>query len=414
MRHGAADGRDRRTAAARPCGRRGPVGCDAGDRGGRGCASTRRGRRWCWRTRAALPFRRAFDAVFSGATFHWIHDHAALFRSIITALQARRPAGRAVRRRPEPARLLYGRAERLMREPRFARYFEDWTEPTYFADVESTRRRLAAPDSSTSRCRSKRRRRRSTARISSASSSRTSACGTTRAAAERRAAVLPPRSDGRGRGRFAAVHARLLAAQHRPGGAPHDAGRLVPARGSRTGSAKRDAANARGTIVSRFRLVSLSRRRRADLVGPGRRRRPARARSPPAPPRSWCSRCWSSGTRASSTKSSAPRPRSISTRSGLARLARDWNALPEVPAPPDLDFDAHPYARDLDLFGHASLDQVVRPAGDERRRAPAVDVAADAGPRRMIIRDRQAAVDELARGREWRETLAMEGSSGRR
>jgi trans-aconitate 2-methyltransferase len=39
---------------------------------------------------AALPFVRCFDAVFSGATFHWIHDHSALFRSIIIAL---RPAG---------------------------------------------------------------------------------------------------------------------------------------------------------------------------------------------------------------------------------------------------------------------------------------------------------------------------------
>src|SRR6185436_919479 len=42
---------------------------------------------------AALPFVRAFDAVFSGATFHWIHDHGALFRSIITALK---PGGRLV------------------------------------------------------------------------------------------------------------------------------------------------------------------------------------------------------------------------------------------------------------------------------------------------------------------------------
>src|SRR4051812_34105569 len=32
---------------------------------------------------AALPFRLAFDAVFSGATFHWIPDHGALFRSIV-------------------------------------------------------------------------------------------------------------------------------------------------------------------------------------------------------------------------------------------------------------------------------------------------------------------------------------------
>lgn len=91
----------------------------------------------------ALPFRRAFDAAFSGATFHWIHDHPALFRSIITAL---RPGGRLVAQCGGGANLalLYGRAERLMRAPRLAPAFEDWTEPTYFADVETTRRRLAA------------------------------------------------------------------------------------------------------------------------------------------------------------------------------------------------------------------------------------------------------------------------------
>jgi trans-aconitate methyltransferase len=92
---------------------------------------------------AALPFRRTFDAVFSGATFHWIHDHAALFRSIITAL---RPGGRLIAQcggGPNLA-VLYGRARRLMREPRFARYFEEWSEPTYFADVETTQRGLTA------------------------------------------------------------------------------------------------------------------------------------------------------------------------------------------------------------------------------------------------------------------------------
>jgi trans-aconitate 2-methyltransferase len=91
----------------------------------------------------ALPFRRAFDAAFSGATFHWIHDHAALFRSIVTAL---RPGGRLVAQcggGPNLA-VLYGRAERLMREPRFARYFEEWSDPTNFADVESTTRRMLA------------------------------------------------------------------------------------------------------------------------------------------------------------------------------------------------------------------------------------------------------------------------------
>lgn len=91
----------------------------------------------------ALPFRRTFDAVFSGATFHWIPDHPALFRSIIMAL---RPGGRLVAQcggGPNLA-LLYGRAGRLMQEPRFARYFEEWDEPTYFAGVEMTRQRMIA------------------------------------------------------------------------------------------------------------------------------------------------------------------------------------------------------------------------------------------------------------------------------
>lgn len=92
---------------------------------------------------AALPFQRRFDAVFSTATFHWIHDHAALFRSIITAL---RPGGRLVAQCGGAGNLalLLGRAERLMREPRFANNFDDWTEPTYFSDVDSAGRRMRA------------------------------------------------------------------------------------------------------------------------------------------------------------------------------------------------------------------------------------------------------------------------------
>ncbi len=91
---------------------------------------------------AALPFRRAFDAVFSGATFHWIHDHAALFRSIVQALK---PGGRLAAQCGGEGNLavLKGRADRLIKEPRFATFFDDWVEPTYYADVESTRRRLA-------------------------------------------------------------------------------------------------------------------------------------------------------------------------------------------------------------------------------------------------------------------------------
>jgi trans-aconitate 2-methyltransferase len=92
---------------------------------------------------AALPFQRAFDAIFSTATFHWVHDHAALFRSLITAL---RPGGRLVAQCGGGPNLatLFGRASRLMREGRFAPYFEEWEEPAYYADVETTRLRMTA------------------------------------------------------------------------------------------------------------------------------------------------------------------------------------------------------------------------------------------------------------------------------
>ena len=91
---------------------------------------------------AALPFNRAFDLVFSTATFHWVADHGALFRSIITAL---RPGGRLVAQcggGPNIA-LLHARAERLMRT-RYLPWFDGWRDPWHFADVASTRRRLSA------------------------------------------------------------------------------------------------------------------------------------------------------------------------------------------------------------------------------------------------------------------------------
>jgi trans-aconitate 2-methyltransferase len=92
---------------------------------------------------AALPFRRVFDAVFSGATFHWILDHGALFRSIINALK---PGGRLVAQCGGAGNIsmLRARADRLRGSPRFASYFEEWTEPWYYADVDATKRRLDA------------------------------------------------------------------------------------------------------------------------------------------------------------------------------------------------------------------------------------------------------------------------------
>jgi len=93
---------------------------------------------------------------------------------------------------------------------------------------------------------------------------------------------------------------------------------------------------------------------------------------------------------------------------GIARLARDWGALPDVPPPPELDVDGHPYARDLDVFGHASLTKWLgRPATTEGARRLCQWLLVPAAP--AVIQNRQSAVDELAPKREWREALGIEG-----
>jgi trans-aconitate 2-methyltransferase len=90
---------------------------------------------------AALPFVDAFDAVFSTATFHWILDHDGLFRNVHTALKK---GGRFVAQGGGSGNLeqLYGRARRLMRSPRYARFFTSWSEPLHFENVADTERRL--------------------------------------------------------------------------------------------------------------------------------------------------------------------------------------------------------------------------------------------------------------------------------
>jgi trans-aconitate 2-methyltransferase len=90
---------------------------------------------------AHLPFVDAFDAVFSTATFHWMHDHDALFASIACALA---PGGRLVAQCGGGPNLqtLYERAHRLMETAEYAPYFEAWQDPWNFADVPTTIERL--------------------------------------------------------------------------------------------------------------------------------------------------------------------------------------------------------------------------------------------------------------------------------
>jgi trans-aconitate 2-methyltransferase len=81
------------------------------------------------------------DAVFSNATFHWIHDHDALFTALARAL---RPGGRLVaqcggRGNIDAFRRL---ADEVAGEPVFAPYFEGWQGPWNCADADETAQRL--------------------------------------------------------------------------------------------------------------------------------------------------------------------------------------------------------------------------------------------------------------------------------
>jgi energy-coupling factor transporter ATP-binding protein EcfA2 len=88
-------------------------------------------------------------------------------------------------------------------------------------------------------------------------------------------------------------------------------------------------------------------------------------------------------------------------RQAIARLDRDWSALPEidVEAPSD-----HPFADDLDVLGHASLLTLVGGAATR----PGLQVLRDwlLEPAPVAeIRERQRAVSELSRDLDFREDL---------
>jgi trans-aconitate 2-methyltransferase len=91
----------------------------------------------------ALPIDQRADAIFSTASFHWVLDHAALFRSLFRALK---PGGRIVAQCGGAGNLqrIHDRSIALMESPPFAAYFTHWTMPWEFADANTTRARLEA------------------------------------------------------------------------------------------------------------------------------------------------------------------------------------------------------------------------------------------------------------------------------
>lgn len=92
---------------------------------------------------AALPLAGAADAIFSTASFHWVLDHPALFRSLFTALE---PGGRLVAQCGGGPNLqrIHDRSDALMHSTEFAPYFLSWREPWEFADADVTAHRLEA------------------------------------------------------------------------------------------------------------------------------------------------------------------------------------------------------------------------------------------------------------------------------
>jgi trans-aconitate 2-methyltransferase len=89
----------------------------------------------------AIPFDNSFDAVFSAATLHWIHDHDAVFASIFAALA---PGGRFVAQCGGEGNLdrLLQHAAQLMSLPEYQRHFLGWRDPWNFADAATTAKRL--------------------------------------------------------------------------------------------------------------------------------------------------------------------------------------------------------------------------------------------------------------------------------
>ena len=81
-----------------------------------------------------LPGRSLVDAILSTATFHWVPDHAALFRNLAAVL---RPGGRLVAQ--------FGGAGNIASVKAIVASIGDgWLGPAHYETVEATTERLAA------------------------------------------------------------------------------------------------------------------------------------------------------------------------------------------------------------------------------------------------------------------------------
>jgi trans-aconitate 2-methyltransferase len=83
------------------------------------------------------------DVAFSNATFHWIHDHAALFDALYRSIK---PGGRLLAQCGGYGNIDAFRnlADEVAGEQPFAPYFVDWQRPWNYATAEDTADRLTA------------------------------------------------------------------------------------------------------------------------------------------------------------------------------------------------------------------------------------------------------------------------------
>jgi len=91
----------------------------------------------------AMPFRRAFDVVFSTATLHWVLDQAALYRALAGVLVR---GGRLHGQCGGEGNIerFKRRVQALCATPRFAARFAGWSEPWRFLAVADVERHLRA------------------------------------------------------------------------------------------------------------------------------------------------------------------------------------------------------------------------------------------------------------------------------
>ncbi|HEV3318283.1 MAG TPA: methyltransferase domain-containing protein [Solirubrobacteraceae bacterium] len=91
------------------------------------------------------------DAILSTATFHWIADHAALFRSLHAVL---RPGGKLVAQCGGEGNItgLRGRAGIVMERAPYAEHLRDFRPPWNYANPADTQSRLLAAGFASAEC----------------------------------------------------------------------------------------------------------------------------------------------------------------------------------------------------------------------------------------------------------------------